>query len=140
MPYEIAFVENPDPKDVQVLNEGIMNYAKQIKGFDPMQFFGFFIRDENNQVVGGCNCDMFYGSLYIGSLWVSESFRGQGYGTRLMRSAEKLAKEQNCNFIALNTMSWEALDFYRKLGYIVEFERHGFIGDSIFYFLRKNLK
>ncbi|MFI4938538.1 MAG: GNAT family N-acetyltransferase [Candidatus Berkiellales bacterium] len=140
MSYEITFVENPDPKDVQVLNEGIMAYAKQIKGFGPMRFFCFFIRDKNNQIVGGCNCDMFYGCFYIGSLWVSELMRGQGYGTRLMLSAEELAKEQNCNFIAVNTMNWEALDFYKKLGYLVEFERKGYIGNSIFYFLRKDLK
>lgn len=139
MTYEIKFVENPDPKAVQILNEGIMAHAKQIKGFGPIQFFGFFIHDENNQIVGGCQCDMLYGCLYVGSLWVSENLRGQGYGTKLMRSVEKLAKEQHCNFVAVNTMSWEALDFYKKLGFIVEFERSGFIDNAIFYFMRKDL-
>lgn len=139
MKHEITFVENPDPKDVQILNEGIMAYAKQIKGFGPIRFFGFFIHDKNNQIVAGCQCDMLYGCLYIGSLWVNEALRGQDYGTSLMESVEKLAKEHKCHFMAVNTMNWEALDFYKKLGFEVEFERHGFIGNSIFYFLRKDL-
>jgi len=38
-----------------------------------------------------------------------------------------------------HVQSWEALDFYKKLGFYIEFERKGFDKDSIFYFLRKNL-
>lgn len=140
MKYELTFVENPDPKDVQILNEGIMEHAKKIKGFGPIRFFGFFVHDQNNQIVGGCQCDLLYGCLYVGSLWVSENLRGQGYGTSLMAAVEKLAREQKCHFIAVNTMNWEALDFYKKLGFKVEFQRHGFMGDSVFYFLRKDLK
>lgn len=34
-------------------------------------------------------------------------------------------------------MDWEALGFYQKLGFIIEFERRGFLKDSVFYFLRK---
>jgi ribosomal protein S18 acetylase RimI-like enzyme len=46
-------------------------------------------------------------------------------------------RTMNQTFSTVNTMDWEALDFYKKLGYEVEFERHGFLKDSIFYFLRK---
>lgn len=34
-------------------------------------------------------------------------------------------------------MDWEALPFYQKLGYSVEFIREGYDSDSKFYFLRK---
>jgi len=54
--------------------------------------------------------------------------------------AESLAKKSHCHFIAVNTFDWEALDFYKKLGFYVEFERKGFDKNSIFYFLRKNLR
>ena len=81
-----------------------------------------------------------YGGLFVGQLWVTEKFRGKGYGIQLMQKAEALAKESKCNFIAVNTFDWEALDFYKKLGFDVEFERKGFDKNSIFYFLRKDLK
>ena len=56
-----------------------------------------------------------------------------------MQSAVELAKNKKCLFVAVNTMHWEALDFYKKLGFYIEHERHGFEKNAIFYFLRKNL-
>jgi len=43
------------------------------------------------------------------------------------------------NRIDSHTFDWEALDFYKKLGFYVEFERKGFDKNSVFYFLRKDL-
>lgn len=137
--YDIHFESNPTQNDVQVLNNGIMEWAKQKKGMDQLEFFAFFIRDEAGKIVGGCAGSKMYGALYIDSLWVAEQLRGQGYGTQLMQSAEKLAKNNKCHFMTVNTMDWEALDFYKKLGFYVEFERKGYDKNSIFYFLRKNL-
>ncbi len=139
MKYTINYEKNPKADDIQILNGGIMEYAKQKKGMNQLDFFAFFIRDEEERIVGGCGGDNVYGCFFIGQLWVTEELRGKGYGTKLMESAEKLAKECGCNFMAVNTMDWEALDFYKKLGFYVEFERRGFDKNSIFYFLRKDL-
>ena len=138
MKYSIKFEKNPSASDIQILNDGISHNAKIKKDHKPITFFGFFIRDENGNVVGGCSGDTLYGQLYVGSLWVSEELRNQGYGTQLMELAENYAKEHGCRFISVNTMDFEALDFYKKLVFHVEFERHGFDKDSIFYFLRKD--
>ncbi len=138
MTYKIVYEANPHPKDMQVINDGIMAYAKQKKGHEPIDFFDFFIRDENNKILGGCNGESLYGCFFIDQLWVAEPWRGKGYGTKLILAAEQLGKERGCIFAAVNTMDWEALGFYKKLGYQVEFERHGFLKDSVFYFLRKD--
>lgn len=130
---------NPHHDDVQILGTGIMEYAVQKKGHRPIEFYAFFIRDENNVIHGGCSCCNLYGCLYVDQLWLEQSLRGKGYGTQLMLAAEKLGKERGCTFAGVNTMDWEALGFYRKLGYEVEFARHGFLKDSIFYFLRKKI-
>jgi GNAT superfamily N-acetyltransferase len=139
MKYTIHYEKNPNADDIQILNDGIMEYAKQMKGMKELDFFAFFIRDENGKIIGGCGGDNMYGCFYVGQFWVTEEIRNKGYGTQLMIAAEKLARECGCNFMAVNTMDWEALDFYKKLGFFVEFERHGFDKNSIFYFLRKNL-
>lgn len=139
MAYLIKFTTQPDPHDIQTLGEGISSYAKEQRGHKPIEPFGFFIRGENNQVWGGCNGNIGYDWIYIDQLWVHESLRGKGYGTKLMQAAEKLAKERGCVSAAVNTMDWEALGFYKKLGYQVEFERHGLAKNSIYYFLRKDL-
>lgn len=139
MNYTIDLVRNPNADDIQILNNGIMEHAKQKKAMRQLDFFAFFIRDEKGEIVGGCGGDNMYGCFYVGQLWVTEPLRGKGYGTQLMQAAEKLARESACHFMAVNTMDWEALDFYKKLGFYVEFERHGFDKNSIFYFLRKDL-
>lgn len=56
-----------------------------------------------------------------------------------MAMAEKLAIEQDCGFIMLSTMDWEARPFYEKLGYYMEYERKGFKNDSVEYMMRKDL-
>ncbi len=135
----LVFEKNPHCEDIQIFYDALMENAKVIKGHKPIEFFAFYIRDEENKIQGGCNGNTLYGCLYIDNLWVTAALRGKGYGTQLMQAAEQYAIEQNCKFIAVNTMDWEALEFYKKLGYFVEFERHGFEKDSIFYFLRKDL-
>ena len=52
---------------------------------------------------------------------------------------EKFGKEKGCTFATVNTMDWEALGFYKRQGFTIEFERHGFKKESVFYFLRKPL-
>jgi hypothetical protein len=80
-----------------------------------------------------------YGGLFVGQLWVKEELRGKGYGKQLMLLAEDLARKSQCGFVTVNTFEWEALSFYKKLGFYVEFARHGFDKESVFYFLRKDL-
>ena len=137
--YQISYVKNPSSADIQILNDRISEQAKSKKDMKQLDFFAFFIRDEQGKIVGGCGGDNMYGCLYIGQLWIIQRLRGKGYGTKLMQEAENLAKKSGCNFLAVNTFDWEGLEFYKKLGFYVEFERKGFDKDSIFYFLRKDL-
>ncbi|KTD24975.1 N-acetyltransferase GCN5 [Legionella lansingensis] len=137
MTLQLSFEENPLPNDIQILGNGIMAYAREKKGFKPLDFFAFFIRDKDNTIVGGCNGSTLYGCLYIDQLWVSDSIRNQGWGKKLMNAALDYGKEKGCTFATVNTMDWEAIGFYHKLGFKLEFERRGFQKNSVFYFLRK---
>lgn len=139
MPITLTYDENPSSDDTKVLWEGISEHAKQVRDLDPGRAFAFFIKDDARQIKGGCSGYMYYGCLYIDLLWVDESLRNQGYGKQLMQQAENLAKECKCRFLTVNTMDFEALDFYKKLGFIVEFMLDDFDKHSIFYFLRKKI-
>lgn len=140
MKYYIKFENNPHADDIQILNDGIIKEHKIKMAMKPLDFFAYFIRDEQDQVVGGCAGDNMYGGLFIGQLWIKEPLRGKGYGTQLMALAEDLARKSQCRFITVNTFEWEALSLYKKLGFYVEFERRGYDKDSVFYFLRKDLE
>lgn len=136
---KIICEENPDSKDIQILTHGIIEHAKKQRSHKPMEPFSFFIRDEHGRVLAGCNGNIGYDWVYIDQLWVDEASRGKGYGTALMRSAETLGKQKGCISAAVNTMDWEAPEFYKKLGCRIEFERHGLAKNSVFYYLRKEL-
>lgn len=128
------------PKEYEeVLYHGISERAFQAKGLSPIRPFSIFIKDQKEQVLGGASGTLFYGSLYVDSLWVDETLRNQGWGKKLMYEAEKIGRAQGALFVTLNTMDWEALPFYQKLGYSIEFTRKGYEKDSKMFMLRKDL-
>src|SRR5688572_23134406 len=137
---KIVYEENPARKDLNVLTQGIIDYASIKKGHKPMEPFAFFMRDDNGNIVAGCNGNIGYDWVYVDQLWVAEFLRGKGYGSQLMRAAEEWGIKKGCIWAAVNTMDWEAPEFYKKLGYQIEFERHGLAKNSVFYYLRKKLK
>lgn len=139
MKYTIKYESNPKQDDTSILWQGITENATLVRGHKPAKSFAFFIKDENDQIKGGCSGCIFDGCLYLDLLWVDALLRGKSFGTQLMEETEKLAKENKCHFIMLNTMDFEAPDFYKKLGYFVEFTRTGFEKDSSMLFFRKNL-
>lgn len=77
--------------------------------------------------------------LEIQYLFVEETYRGSGYGKKLIQEAEKIAREKNLDFIKVDTLSFQALDFYKKEG----FEVYGTIenaGRHSHYYMLKGLK
>jgi ribosomal protein S18 acetylase RimI-like enzyme len=56
-----------------------------------------------------------------------------------MYEAEKIGRKHGALFVTLSPMDWEALPFYQKLGYSIEFTRTGYEKDSKMFMLRKNL-
>ena len=55
--------------------------------------------------------------LYVDELVVDAEFRQLGLGTKLMARAEAFAKERGLVGIWLWTQSWQAEEYYPKLGY-----------------------
>lgn len=75
------------------------------------------LKDEKGEIIAGLNSAICWNWMEIDILWVEEGSRKQGYGTRLLDEAEKIAKSKECTFIKLNTFSFQAPEFYKKYGY-----------------------
>lgn len=98
-----------------------------------------FARDDDEAIIGGLTGRTYWGYLDIAFLWVDEKRRGRGIATHLMNAAETEALSRGCRHVFLDTLSFQALGFYQKLGYS-EFGRlSGFSGKHDRYWLRKAL-
>ncbi|ACQ70893.1 MULTISPECIES: GNAT family N-acetyltransferase [unclassified Exiguobacterium] len=106
----------------------------------PVEHVSFIVRDDFNQIVGGVTGTVFWYTMHIHFLWVDEQLRGEGYGTELMMRIEQLAIERQCRLIQLDTFSFQAPDFYTKLGYEVfgVIEYHPTVNHQQYY-LKKTL-
>lgn len=100
----------------------------------------FFLKNRRGEWLGGLTGHVWGGWMQVSFLWVSEPLRRQGLGTRLMDAAEGFARERGAGNATLETMTFQAPDFYRKRGY-VEFGRlEEFPPGHAKLYLRKALK
>lgn len=137
--YSISYQERATSEEEDALFEGINQISSVPKGINKMQTFAFFVRDSEKKILAGATGMTMYGSLYLELLWVSPELRQHGMGSKLIQECESLAQKRGCTFIFLMTMDWEALPFYQKLGFDIEFTREGFEKNTKMYVLRKNL-
>jgi ribosomal protein S18 acetylase RimI-like enzyme len=98
-----------------------------------------FLRDAQNRVVGGLLGSIYWGWCSIDYLWVSEEYRGQGYGQTLLERAEEEARKHGCKNVNLDTMSFQAPDFYQKFGYRIFGQLDDFPAGHTRYYLTKQL-
>jgi len=75
-------------------------------------------------VIGGVNATSYWGMMHIENIWVEEVRRQRGIGSALLRLTESEARRLSCCGIVLDTMSFQALGFYRRHGY----EEFGSVG------------
>ena len=76
-----------------------------------------FLRDTSAELIAGPYAYTWGGCLDVKLLWVREDFRGRGLGSDLMSAAEREAIARGCHVAMLGTHSFQAPDFYKRLGY-----------------------
>jgi len=140
MNYEITFEENASADDLQVIDEGLEAHTRKLFSDKSRTWIAFFVRDESGKIVGGVNGNYgTFGWLYVNALWVDEKLRGRGFGRELMKKIEAEAIKHGVKNAFLNTMSFQAPEFYKRLGYEVFGVLEDFPGEHSRIFLRKRL-
>lgn len=135
----ITYVEHPAPAEIDALANGIEQFTAPCIGASDRQPLTFLVHDENGVLMGGIDGNTEKGWLYISALWVSDQARGSGLGSTLIQQAEKLAIQRGCSNIYLDTLSCQAPEFYKKLGFTIFAELESFPGEHEKIFLRKKL-
>ncbi len=73
-------------------------------------------RDVQGVIVAALTGRTLWNWLYVDQLWVDEALRGQGVGSALMKAAEEEAFKRGCVGVYLWTQTFDAPEFYAKLG------------------------
>ena len=99
------------------LVDRIYEFNSEATGYFDGKPLGASIRNEAGEVIAGFSGHTWGGCCEISHLWVSEHHRGQGLGTTLLRAAEAQALRRGCLQVVLTTHSFQAPEFYARLGY-----------------------
>ena len=119
---DLRIVSEPtgDAGEATFVRDGLALFNVAVTGDSYYSPLAIFLKDERGAVLGGALGHVWGGWwLDLDTLWVAEPFRGQGYGTKLLRAAEDEARTQGCHGVFLTTFSFQARSFYEKFGYEV---------------------
>jgi len=104
---------------------------------DDGQLFAFMVRNEQQEIVAGISGWTWAHACEIRDLWVHPALRGQGYGERLLASAEEEAQLHGCKVILLASYGFQAPEFYQKHGYELALQLNDFPPGHQYCFLVK---
>ena len=99
------------------LADRIYEFNSQTTGYLDGRLLAGSIRNDAGEIIAGFSGHTWGGCCEILHLWVIESMRGQGLGRRLLEAAEAEALRRGCEQVVLSTHSFQAPEFYKRLGY-----------------------
>jgi len=107
----------PSDMEIDFVRQSLYRFNDKIVGSDGHRPLNFVEYDADGNIIGGIIGGTYWGWLYIDILWVDEKFHRMGIGSRLLANAEAEAVRRGCHHAHVDTMSWQAPEFYKKYGY-----------------------
>ncbi|WNJ18302.1 GNAT family N-acetyltransferase [Pontibacter sp. G13] len=126
---QLPAIQSCEAEDRQDIIDGINAYnLSHVPAMGEMSTpIDLVLKDEEGQVIGGLLGFIGYWKiLEIKVLWVDEAWRGHGLGSKLMLHAEEMARSQGAKLSTVDTIDFQAEEFYPKLGYQVFGELENF--------------
>ncbi len=120
--------------------DGFRSHAIESTGInglreEPISFEMF----DGIEFVGAIVVQPFWEQLHIKYLFVEKNYRGQGIARQLMNHALEFGIKRGYHFAFVETMSFQAPEFYQKMGFTIEFSRQGYAENTTFHYLKKSL-
>ena len=108
---------NPSKNEIDFVREELTRFNAVRVGDDGHTPLNIVEYDSHGNIIGGILGGTYWGWMYIDVLWVDESHRKMGVGSKLLAEAETEAVRRGCHRVHVDTMSWQAPEFYKKHGY-----------------------
>ena len=117
-PLVLTREDDPEPATVETISTGLGDYnAGFFQGggdWIPEYLVG---RDDAGAVRSGAKYMLEYDWLFLNWLWIEAPYRRHGEGRRLMAELEAEAQRAGCKGVYLDTFTFQAPEFYARLGY-----------------------
>ncbi|MEJ2514265.1 MAG: GNAT family N-acetyltransferase [Gammaproteobacteria bacterium] len=133
----IDVTEEAVPAEVEALIDGVKAFNRPFCGDGDRRRLSALARDAGG-LAGGVAGRTIYGHFLIDVVWVREDLRGSGLGRRLMQAAEAEARRRGCRASQVDTLSFQGLGFYQRLGFRVVGRVNDFPVGHARYFLLKD--
>ncbi|MBM7691406.1 GNAT superfamily N-acetyltransferase [Peribacillus deserti] len=136
----ISAEQNTSDKDIinkKMYEFNAQHFRDELKGRH--EEVNLYLKDETGKVWGGILSEIRWNWMEVHYLFIDSKIRQAGYGQKLLSEAERIAIDKNCDFIKLDTLSFQALGFYQKQGYDVFGSIENAGGEYTHYYLKKDL-
>ena len=130
---------NPTDKEIAFVNYALQKFNDEKVGPDNHELLNIVEYNNSGNIIAGILGGTYWGWMHIDILWVDENHRKQGLGTQLLKAAESEAINRGCHSVHVDTMSWQAPDFYKKHGYEIISELNDIPNGNKKYHLIKKL-
>ncbi|MCJ8324665.1 MAG: GNAT family N-acetyltransferase [Rhizobiales bacterium] len=114
---QIVFETNPNENDVKTVFNGLVEFNKPVFNDDNLTHIACFCRDDEGKIRGGATGLTVGNIAMIRYLWIADELRGQGIGGQIFETLEAEFKQRGITEIHLDTYSFQAPEFYKKLGF-----------------------
>ena len=135
----IRKVNEEDSRIGDFINEEFSDYGEQNEVALNYEDYCFVAEDDNGDIMGVITGRAYYNEVHIGDLIVGKNYRRSGLGRKLVEAVEEAYKGKLYEKITLTTFGFQAPEFYKKLGYEVEFVREDKDPKLSKYFLIKHI-
>ncbi|MES2710823.1 MAG: GNAT family N-acetyltransferase [Pseudomonadota bacterium] len=116
----ITVSDQVHPEAATRLGDGLSAFNKEKIGYEDRLPLQVLVRDEaSGAILGGIVGRTSLGLLTIERVYLPEDLRGQDIGTRMMALAEAEARRRGCRSGIVDTLSFQAPEFYKRLGWSV---------------------
>ncbi len=129
---------SPSVSEAQFIRQKLNEFNFSRVPLDNHQTLNLIVRRQG-AIIAGLAGDTYWNWLYISVFWVDAHERDHGLGSQLLVRAEEIAVQRGCRNAHLETHDFQALEFYRKRGYVIFGKLEDLPEGHSKYYLRKSL-
>ncbi len=134
----LATHDDPDPALVAEIVENLVSANHLVAPPENHRRIAADVRVDGRLVAGVAGYTH-WGWLFVGHLWVSGEHREHGVGSQLMATIEEAARRRGAEAAHVDSYDFQAVDFYKKIGYRTFGQLEGYPTGHTRFFMQKAL-